>query len=267
MWGTLLQHSDCVHAFVSTPKGVALARIFQSCINDVSFSSTYLLRPHGMGEVRVRVMLMLRSRSLGLIQRVREVRGRILRVDPLPCEALLQIRGYSFFDALPLKKLVEMCTTAAGGQGQTQDLPGEVTEQGTGQGTGQDTVQDTEWRTQWICRAEELKRDDELFRRLVRQGLEELTRKMIIALLVCEDIRRLIHQQYDEDDDETGKAKDILDTTYASARDLLWELIERRNDIAEQTHVGDPGKVVSREYTRRQLEVFLLNRLRDTGTL
>jgi hypothetical protein len=186
-------------------------------------------------------MRVWRSHSRKLLSHVREIRNRCIRVETLPCEALLDLRERTHFD--PGSSLVhEACTTILGEGNVPQPLTNEAV----------------------IAMCE----SRELFDRLLREGIDFLTRKIIVVLMMNEDMRHFIARHYDEDDDETGAASDSIDLICEEAMCLLHNLVRRRNDILRSR--GDAeSAVVPDEFLNgdRRLMVLLMNRLRNSGTV
>lgn len=188
---------------------------------------------------------MWRSHSRKLLHHVREIRNRCLRVDTLPCEALLDLRDSTHLDLARPDHLKEAYNTILG----EADVP--ITHDAL------------------IALCESLKADDELLVRLVREGIVFLTHKIIVVLMMNEDMRHLIARHYDEDDDETGAASDSIDLICEEAIHLLRNLVRRRNDILRSSRGDAESAVVPDEFLNgdRRLRVLLMNRLRNLGTV
>lgn len=192
----------------------------------------------------------LRRHSKGIVFRVREIRARCLSVDTLPAESMADLRGYTTLESARHDHLKNAIETI----------------------TGAPVVVDSSHEA-LRERCESLRSDDGLFESVLIRDISYLTDKIVLVLMMSEDIRQIMIRQYNEDDDCSGMAADIVERTRLDVMRLLSELVERRNCLTDLARTQLPDRRFPIPVDRKVLEgdhrlrKTLMLRLKSFGTL
>jgi hypothetical protein len=185
----------------------------------------------------------LRYRSRDLVRRVRDMRARCLDVPIHPAEALVELRGHLVFS--PSSRLTNLVGCVLGVE-----------------------ITDTSDQA-LLAKCQELKDNNELFVCSVRQFVNYIQPKIVVALFIVQDIWDLRARQYDEDDDELGIAADTIDQLSRESQAFLVELVNRRNDVIKAAtqagHDNLPQPIDTHQVWGVKLVRLLLNRLKVLG--